>query len=135
MQPFGVPAEVVPKIWHRVEGLIVEACAYNGGRYRAEDHLNELMAGIKQLWMVVSGDDVLAVVITEIIDYPRKRCATIHICTGNGLAEWAKFLPTIEAWAREHGCAEMFLMARPGMERALRDQNYQKSHVLLEKTL
>lgn len=130
----GVPAERIDDIWSQVAPLIELATGWSRGKETAFDIRRSLMARDCQLW-VWWEEGVRAVFITEIVDHARKRTARIRICCGQGRKSWESYLPVIEAWARSNGAAAMELIARPGWEKVLLPQGYERTHVLLEKDL
>lgn len=127
-----IQAEHIPNYWPNIESRVVAACLYNGGRYSSEDCLQELLSKQKQLWLA---NDSEGVIITQIIDFPQMRCCSIDICTGENLAEWGDLVSVIECWARNQECSQMFLIARPGMEKLLKQHGYLKTHSVFEKEL
>ena len=118
--------------WDEAKSWVKAACKYNGDRYTSEDYYDFLMAGKKQLWLVKNGP-ICAVIITEIALFPQMKCCVIDICTGEGMAHWGHLHSMVEDWARDLGCRQMHLHARPGMRRLLDD--YRQTHIILEKNL
>lgn len=127
-----IPIEHIPNYWPDVESRIVDACLYNGGRYSAEDCLNELLSKQKQLWLANNNEGII---ITQIIDFPQIRCCSIDVCTGSNFVAWGDLVSVIECWARNQDCSQMFLIARAGMEKLLRQHGYTKTHSVFEKEL
>lgn len=130
----GILPSNINDIWPVIELKIQIACQYNGNRYNADDCLRELLSGEKQLWLAID-KTIDGIAISQIIPFPRMKCCSIDICTGIGLEQWKSLLPQIEDWARKLHCSQMFFISRPGMEKALKDQGYKKTHVFLEKDL
>jgi hypothetical protein len=135
VKPFFVQRHQLTEIWHKVEPFISAACAYNNHRYQAMDYLKDLIEGSRQLWLVMDAEVIKGIVATRIAHYPLKKCCVIDMCTGDALSEWIHMTALVEEWGKQNGCQQMLLFARPGMERALKPQNYTKTHVVLEKDL
>lgn len=133
--PIAVLPHEIDTVWDEILPLLDAACEYNGGRYSANDYLSDLRESDKQLWLVRNDGMLRAVVVTAIVNFPLKRCCSIDICTGEGLAEWGHLTQIIEHWAKSLGCDAMFLTARPGMERLLSALHYRKTHAIFEKNL
>ena len=56
-----------------------------------------------------------AVIVTEIVAYPRKRVLEVKFVAGDNLRRWLKPLTeTLDAHAREHNCAAMMATGRRG---------------------
>ena len=125
----------IARVWGKVERYIVEACEYNGGRISANDYLHELTLGSNQLWLSFDDNNICGVTITKICDFPNKKVCSIEICTGNNLANWWKDTVIIEEWAKNLGCEQMFLHARTGFSKLLKELNYKQTHIVLEKDL
>jgi len=108
---------------------IESALAYSGGTHSYDD----IVAGIQdkryQLW-----PGIKATVLTEIIQYPRKRVIHCFLAAGD-LAEIHAIRTWAEEWARREGCDSVTISGRPGWERMLLRDKYIKRSVTLEKDL
>lgn len=135
MMAILIPPHELPKVWEFVRPWISAACGYNGNRYNAEDSMQEIRAGTKQLWIAEIDQSIVGVVITALMNFPQKKCCTIDICTGEKFSEWGDLVNEIEKWAILNECNQMFLIARPGMEKLLKEHNYIKTHTVFEKEL
>lgn len=104
--------------WRRVEPLIEPALAHLGGRFAPIDILAEIASGDMQLWRIGQPEPVAAIV-TEIVDYPRKRACRVLLVGGFGLRAWrAPLLAALDAFARDHGCDLLEGGGRMGWARA-----------------
>ncbi len=126
---------MLPLVWDKCLPLLTDACERNGNLDTPQNTYELLLKNHKYLWLAVRDHEVLGVVLTSIEQYPLKKVCSIDICTGSDLDEWIGNLPIIEQWAQSNGCQEMFMMARVGYERKLKEFNYQKTHVFLQKDL
>ncbi len=118
-------------IWPKIEAQVGEALARSGGRFEARDVLAALYEGRQQLWLH-AGKDIDLVVITEVIQYPRKRALSIFLCVGRNRDSWIGHLADLESFGAERGCTLIEAWARPGWARVL---GWKKTHVLLEKVI
>lgn len=134
MQVYLVARRQINEVWNQVEKLIIDACEYNSNRCNAEDYRKSLENNDRQLWVAIE-KGIKGIAVTEIVDFPQKKCCVIHMFTGDGLDELLAFLPVIEEWAKELGCKQMFAHTRPGLSRKLLSQNYRTTHSVLEKNL
>lgn len=126
----GVPGSQLETVWAEALPMIQAACAYNKHRLAPEDYYDEIASGEKQLWYRAG----CGIVVTQIIEYPGRKCCSIDICTGDRAAEWwPETLTKLESWAKENGCSQMLLAARTGWARLLKD--YERTHIILEKEL
>lgn len=125
-----------PELWSRIRDRIAACCERSGAKYEPIDVLRNLIAGAMTLWLAIDEtDEIKAVAITEIAAYPRITVCKLLACTGDDAALWVDLLVSIEAWAKQHGCAAMEPICRPGWERRLKPLGYRKTHVVLEKGL
>ena len=130
----GVPAASVERYWPVVESLIAEALEHSSGRFRLVDVFAALIKQDMQLW--VAGDEggsVHVVAVTEVIDYPSIRIASIFLLAGRGREMWLHHLGTIESWAKDRDCKKLELRGRKGWERVLDDWTFKS--ITLEKDL
>jgi hypothetical protein len=128
-----VPARLVSNIWPVAAPLIERALKHGGGRYAAEDYRRGIAARDMQLWLVREGDCIVGLAITELLDYPRRRCCRYLLLAGEGFDRWQHLQGEIEDWARANGCATMEMCGRRGWERKLR--GWRATHVELSKEL
>jgi hypothetical protein len=133
----GIPPETVDQVWPLIEARIEEACLTSREKETAFDVRRDARYGERQVWVIWDGDakEVLAVVVTQLINHPRKRTCRINICVGEQRERWQHHIRIIENWARENGCRGMELMARPGWSRVLKQHGYDTTHHMVEKDL
>lgn len=129
----GVRSEKIGGLWPRVRPFVDRALSHAGGRYAPDDVLAALLRAQMQLWTAISENGIEAVLVTEIIDYPRRRRCNLFLSAGNALEACLEHLPAIEAWARAQGCDAIEASGRPGWERVL--PGFRRTHVMLEKAL
>ena len=75
------------------------------------------------------------VCITEIIQRTLKKVCHIFIMTGKNRQKWQHLVKNIEDFAKDQQCDQLELIARPGWEKILKQFNYKKTHVVLEKLI
>jgi hypothetical protein len=130
-----VAPEQVDDAWPVVETWIADALERSGGVYLPEDIKDACERNAMQLWLVTDEGDIRAVVVTAVIDYPRKKVCQILICTGEGRGQWQEMIGLLEQWARDNGCDIFRPVARTGWARVLKPFGYRQTHVILEKDL
>jgi hypothetical protein len=108
----------------------VEAALREGGGTHSYD---DVLAGIRsdryQWW-----PGLKSFVVTEIMDYPQKRVCHVFLAGGE-LEEIRAIRTWIEQWAKQIGCTSATIYGRPGWERELKGEGWQRTAVCLEKSL
>lgn len=128
----GVLANEISALWARVEPMIARGL---GSEETTDQVLECLLLKLAQLWTVMEGDDLKAVVVTEIcILKDGSKVCNVWAAAGSGINRWLGYMATIEAWAKENGCRAVVVdRARIGWRRLMRD--YKITHVTLEKEI
>ena len=126
----GVLVDEVAALWARVEPMIARGL---GPQETTAKVLDRLLLKTAQLWTVMEGTEIKAVVVTEmcILNDGSKVC-NVWAAAGLGINLWLGYMTTIEAWAKENGCRAVVVdRARIGWKRLMKD--YTVTHVTLEK--
>lgn len=106
------------------------------GKFESQDIQAAVIKGRFQLWLVLEGDAILCVVLTEIVDYPRRRAMRLIGIVGHRHWRWVHLLVGLEQIAKSHfGCHLMQALHTPGHERMLRTGGWKVWHLLSEKSL
>jgi len=134
-----IPQKLVEKVWIKVEPDIKSALE-RSGQYANSNHIKQhCLKNEMQLWILWNKENkdkkYYGVVITEVIQRPLIKVLNIRIMVGNNRENWQHYISIIEDFAKQNGCDKMELIARPGWERVLKQFNYTKSHVVLDKNL
>lgn len=102
--------------------LFREGVASVGKRLNVADVTQLLHSGHMQLWAALDGTDTKALVLSEVVTYPRMKVLRLFGLAGANLKELATLLPTIKAWGAEMGCSEAeAIETRPGLEVVIPD--------------
>ena len=70
--------------------------------------------------------------ITEVLDFPRKRCMHIFLAAGD-MEELKEMEPCFVEFAKHFECDFVSLSGRAGWQRSLKDMGYKDAHVSLFK--
>lgn len=131
-QLIGVPWNEIDRWQPRVIGHLRRIAKGSNGRFLASDLVTALKERDMQLWVAFAGDAIMAVALTEIIEFPRVKCLSIMGCCGRDWRQWAHLRRYIELWGRKMGC-EQFRIVAPLKWRHLIGNEYAVSHVIFEK--
>ena len=72
--------------------------------------------------------------ITEVLDFPRKRCMHIFLAAGD-MEELKQMEPCFVEFAKHFECDFVSLSGRAGWQRSLKDMGYKDAHVSLFKRI
>ncbi len=97
------------KSHHSLAELFNKALAIGGNTHTVDDIIDGVNKGRFQFW----GDDECCVV-TEMIQYPRKRVLHLFVAAGDLNRLLEMYLPKVKEFAREHGCASITSVSRKG---------------------
>src|SRR4051794_8828762 len=98
------PAALIAR-WHEVEPMLDKAMPVNLKRYWAIDILDFCIRGFGQGWFVMQDKDLLAVMVTKIDQYPRRRGLSVFCLAGTRMSEWfEKADAVLTEYALHNGC-------------------------------
>jgi hypothetical protein len=127
-----VQPKYVPAVWPHVLHLIESIANESRGRFQAEDFFNECMLDRFQLWIATTDNEVKAVMLTRIVQFPRLKAVELIALVGEDRETWAGHMPKILEWAKSLGCTLAQSVARVGWERVVKPFGFEKTHVFLE---
>ena len=133
----GIQSERLNEVWEDCEPYIAMGNGKSRDEMSVEDIYKRLSEARMQLWLVFNEDkDIISVLTTEIIDYPRKTVCRIVTLGGKDLDIWVEdWLETIEAWALENDCVAMETVCRKGFIKKLEKFGYENAYTVLVKEL
>ena len=128
-----VEAEDIDMVWDDVSPLIEKALRHAEGELIPDDIKKHLDSANLRLWVALKDKDVIAAMVTEIIQYPRKKIVRVITLAGKDMSMWYKFLPMLEGYAIRNGCSSLEAWSRKGMARKLKD--WKHSYDIITKDL
>ncbi len=129
-------SRTITSVWPRVQQWLSD----NGARLmRGNDTVEDVFESIKgdhsQLWIYDTATG-FGIVVTQIVQYPRRKVCFIKFGTGFNAKEWAvPIISAIEGFAGYSGCGAVEICARPGWIKLLQEAGYGSRHILLTKEL
>ena len=100
-----------------------------GNTHTIQDVYEMCLKGDAQWWA-----DGESVIVTEIVQFPRKRVLTCLLAAGR-LMEIDAMVPKIETWAKTQGIDMVMISGRHGWSRFFSGRLYEEFSVNLRKTL
>lgn len=129
------PVELLHKLPPRVITDIQSALEYGHGERNLKDITDSIQKGDKQVWVHSTEDLFTGTVITEIIQYPRKKTCQIIYLGGDSSLKFLDELQVIEEWARLNNCVDIQVIGRKGWLRVLKNQDYRERYTTVGKEL
>ena len=128
-----VDVDKVASIWEEVYQLLEKAQVYAAGELDTQDYFDMIESGDMQLWIAEDDGGIFAMMLTEFIQYPRKKVMRIVSIGGRGMNRWMKYFPALEAAALSVGCTGFEVFGRKGWLRVLKD--WKCSYYVLTKDI
>lgn len=120
----------------RIRPHVEKMAEASSGRYETADIFAALAAGRMILWPVVEGIELACVLLTEIVQYPRRRAMRMVGISGYRARRWMHLLADVErASCERFGCDLMEALHQRGHGRMLCTDGWHEFHVLSEKVL
>lgn len=122
-----LPAEHIFNWWPKLRGFVSRAVEYSHGRYEPEDLLEGALDGKFSVWVayVPDGGEIKGVVVTAVIEYPRKRCLDMTFMGGDDGFDWKEpMLEALQGWAKTNGCSALEASGRTALAKVFKDDGY-----------
>lgn len=121
-----VPSDHVLNVWPAVAGYVQNALEYTDGRYELDDVLDMVAGGGFSLWIAFDDESIKGCVITQFMQYPRKKFLGCPFVTGDNFASWKQpMFETLQRYARDTDCVGLEATARLGWARVFKDDGYE----------
>ena len=128
-----VDVDKVASIWEEVYPLLEKAQVYAAGELDTQDYFAMIESGDMQLWIAEDDGGIFAMMLTEFVQYPRKKVMRIVSIGGSEMHRWMKYFPALEAAALSVGCTGFEVFGRKGWLRVLKD--WKCSYYVLTKDI
>lgn len=141
MKLVRIPTSNIDEVWPLVKKDIADALVFSGNHTDEQFVFDTLKQEKFQLFIVWDKDQkttlekYYGVVVTEIVEKKLTKACHIFIMTGRQRQKWTALIKVIEDFAEQNNCDLLELIARPGWQRILKDYNYKRTHVVLEKPI
>tara|TARA_R110002073_G_scaffold272260_1_gene435737 strand:+ start:141 stop:581 length:441 start_codon:yes stop_codon:yes gene_type:complete len=141
MKLVRIPTSNIDEVWPLVKKDIADALVFSGNHTDAQFVFDTLKQEKFQLFIVwdknqkTTLEKYYGVVVTEIVEKKLTKACHIFIMTGRQRQKWTALIKVIEDFAEQNNCDLLELIARPGWQRILKDYNYKRTHVVLEKPI
>lgn len=131
----GVPVSHIDEMWPYVSPFVVDALNYGFGEWDEFNIYDFLMDSDMQLWVVIKGNLLKGVVITEVVRYPKKKVLRIALVSGSEIKNWKHYIDALESWGASINCTAIEGWGRKGWEKMVKDIGFTSSRVVLCKEI
>jgi hypothetical protein len=122
--------------WPKVSHWVEDALAHGGECYSLDDILRAIKQRDMQLWVVHENDELKAVCVTEIRQWPQAKILTAIIVAGNDMPHWVYALDdTLTRYAVAHGCKAIEAHGRKGWKPTLSELGWRDVVVTYAKEI
>ena len=114
---------------------LLEPALAREGDVRVIDVFAELNAGRMQLWAIERDGQVIAAVVTKLVNRPLRKLLQILYVGGRNIEDWIDRLEVIEGWAKSEGAVKVEVVCREGLHPILKRRGYRRTHFVETKEL
>ena len=126
----GVPSARIREVLPIVHAAFALMAHRSNGRWEVPDIVEWLETQKMQLWLIFDGQSVRAVILTEIVVYPRKKALRLAACVARGWRDLIHHRHDLWRWGQEQGCDLFEALAPRKWLRAMPE--FKEFHVLME---
>lgn len=133
----GIPSSEINNVWDKCKKFIEMGNNKSKQEMNVEDIYDKLLLADMQLWLIFDEDaNIISVLTTEIVLYPRMKTCRIVTLGGKDMDDWVdEFLEVLEEWATDNECVAMETACRKGFVKKLKRFGYEHTYTILTKEL
>ena len=129
-----VETELAIDMVESLADMIGAAIEKSNGEYDLDDIADLIRDGYMYMLVATKEHKIMAVFLTEVIQYPRKTAIRLSLGAGEGMDEWAKPLyETMVAGAQNIGAELIEVQGRPGWGRFLKQFGCEDKYHIVTK--
>ena len=122
----GINSKTIDMVWEDCVPFISKSEKFSQAEMKAEDVYGKIKDQDMQLWVVFNEEtEILAVITTELVNYPRKKVCRIVTLGGDFMDDWVI----------ENNCEAMETFCRKGFKKKLETFGYDETYIVLGKEL
>ena len=127
--------DVLEILWPKIVKFFEKSREWWEEYYELDDILHQCRVGDMQLWVAVDKEEIFAVGLTSIGEYPKCRILKCMFLAGRGAKEILPCVRGIEEWAAMLGCSKSEIVGRLPWKRLAKPYGYVERSVVLTKQL
>ena len=116
-------------------GALIDLALENGGhRYTLPDLRTACMEGEMQMFVAESDSEICGVLVTQIVQYPRRRVMQLAFMAGVGIDEMLPHANIFDRFARDMDADELEIVGRMGWRKVMGEE-WKTGGIILVKDL
>lgn len=128
-----VPPQYIDTCWSKVEPFAKLAADYTYGRYTSDDIYDSVVENDYQMWVAMDDGEFKGLVVTNVINYPKRKLLAMQFCGGVDLKLWkTPMLELLQKFGSEMGCDGIESTGRPGWAKVFKNDGYEARWVIYE---
>lgn len=133
MRMIPIHPDNLKQAWRDVEKYIIKGLEHADGKYSLDNIRDMILDQSLILWVVYNDEEKRAqgCVLTEMFDYPQKRCLMIFLLAGDDFDKMVTLLPDLMEYGKGRGCVSIEFYGREGWEKTLKVHNFEKIHTVM----
>ena len=132
----AVPKQVIDIVWDDVVKILEPAVKTAKGKLSVKDVYDYISEGFYELWVVMDGKKMIAVITTRVIEYPERRALAMDFIGGTRMKEWLPMVQdVISRYAKDHNCKYLEGYGRKGWGRWLGKYGWKPDYIAYKMEL
>lgn len=132
----GIQSADARAVWPIVGPMIDKVIDRFDPGFTSDGILRSIERKDHQLWVIRKESEILAVIVTEINNYPEYRVLHAPYIAGNGMNEWFdSAFDVLESFAKHHGCKYLTGCGRRGWVKQGASRGYQEVYTVVRKQI
>lgn len=120
----AIPSGHIRNVLPEILPFLDRAALPSRGRCLPEDLLADVLSGAQVLWCAFDPDrknKIVGIVLTQVLDYKRKRALDIVFCSGEDFYSWSdQMFDMVMRYGQDMNCHVIEFTGRKGWDRALK---------------
>lgn len=130
-----ITLDVLDLIWPKCIPLFTKTRSWWEDYYELDDILYQVRQGDMQLWVAVEKNEIFALGLTQLGQYPQCRILKCIFLAGRNSKKILPCVKEIEQWAAMHGATKSEIIGRDAWLRLAVPMGYAKRSVVMTKQL
>jgi hypothetical protein len=131
-----VPKELIHTCWESVGPFLDRAARYTYGRYTVDDIHAAIVDYDHDLWVAFEGGEIKGAVVTNFMNYPKRKVLSMTFCGGVELSKWKDpMLDLLRRYAKDMGCDGIEATARRGWAKIFQNDGHKSLWATFELPL